>query len=160
MSYEERLAYQDDAYRNAPMAGSRELPPDGEYQCVVDRFDVFEGKTDGKLYLRIEMSVAVGEKQGWPISKLHSLEDPKRFGFLKADLDVLGVMPESLADLQEALHGALDVPVLLAVKTKGDYRNVYLNQRLGGPIRGDLPVPEGFAPRQTVPTTADEDLPF
>lgn len=152
-----RLAALNESYENAP-ADPNALPPDGEYQAIVDRFDVIESKKNGRLYLKTEMRVVGGQYNGWSASTLHDLEDPERIQWVKKHLTVLGVVVQDLSRLEEALGAALDVPVLITVKTSddGEYRNCYVNDRLGSPMRSDLGEPEGF--QQT--STNDDDLPF
>lgn len=159
--YADRLAQMDAAYDSAT-AGAV-LPPDGEYQAVIDRFDFLESPKNGRLYLKTIATVAVGPQQGKQVSTLHDLEDPERLGYLKKHLSVLEVEPASLRNLEESLSSALDCPFLVAVKTtlKGGetYRNVYFNQRLGGPLSRtltDVPASAGPAPSSAI----EADIPF
>lgn len=128
------LSQFNDAYDKAP-AGLNDLPPDGDYQAVVDRFDIFEAKSNNRLYLKTEMTVALGDYKGWSVDTIHSLDDPDRMSWLKKHLTTLEVDCHDLSKLEDCLVTALDAPVLVAVKTKGEYRNVYVNQRLGTPLR-------------------------
>lgn len=152
-----RLAALNESYASA-VGDPNSLPPDGDYQAVIDRFDILESKKNGRLYLKTEMTVVGGAHNGWPASTLHDLEDPDRIGWVKKHLTVLGVEVEDLSQLEDALTAALDVPVLITVKTNGEYRNCYVNDRLGAPLRSDLGNPPSPV---TVP---DEDpnneLPF
>lgn len=150
--YADRLAQMDGAYDDAPVAGGFEdLPPDGDYQVVVDRFDFIEAQKNGRLYLKTIGSVATGPHKGRTVSCLHDLEDADRLKYLKKHLAVLEVEPVSLRHLEIALKAALDVPFLVAVKTSGEYRNVYFNQKLGGPIRQpEAPQPTGLDARPTL----------
>jgi hypothetical protein len=164
--YADRLAHMDGHYEAAPVAGGfDDLPPDGDYQCVIDRFDFVESQKNGRLYLKTLMSVAAGPLKGRRVSCLHDLEDPDRLKYLKKHLSVLEVEPVSLRHLEAELHKALDVPVLVAVKTNGEFRNVYVNQRLGAPIRQsdvtDPPPLIGGVPQpQSTNAIAGDDIPF
>jgi hypothetical protein len=146
-NYADRLAIMDAAYDAAPMAGGvDDLPPDGEYQVVIDRFDFIESKKNNRLYLKTISTVAIGPHTGRTISTLHDLEDPDRLKQLKRHLSVLEVEPVSLRHLETSLQDALDVPFLVAVKTNGEYRNVYFNQKLGAAITRDVPKPAAERP--------------
>lgn len=154
----------DDEYQRAEVGGfNRGLPPDGLHQCSVDRFDFIEAKkgTDaGKMLLKTELAVAVGEHRGWPVELIHALENKDRLGMLKDHLNALEVQVESLAELETALPRALDAVVIVKVWTtkKTDengvpYRNAVVTQRLHG-----LSV---AAPVSDVPVIDDETgIPF
>src|SRR3954470_14628165 len=116
MSYQDRLAAMNDTYQQAPVAGGDELPPDDDYQAVIDRFDFIDAKT-GRLYLKTEMSVIGGQYKGWPLKTLHDLEDPDKMQYLKAHLKALQVDIEDLSALESALAGALDAVVEVRVYT-------------------------------------------
>ena len=146
------------------------LPPDGDYEAVVDRFDFFEAKkgaTAGQLLLKTELTITGPAAVGTPVEIIHNLEDPARFGFLKKHLECLGEQSEDLAVLDTVLAPALDRVVAIAIKTsarKNDagehYRNVYVNRVVGAATaaaRGDLPQPDF----PTSPAASDpDDIPF
>lgn len=168
--FADRLAHMDGHYDAAPVAGGfDDLPPDGDYQVVIDGFEFIESQKNLRLYLKTIGTVATGPHKGRRVSTLHDLEDPDRLKYLKKHLSTLEVEPVSLRHLEAELAGALDVPFLVAVKTNGEYRNVYFNQKLGGPIReSDVTPPAAQQPLvggvpQTKPASAitgDADIPF
>lgn len=169
MSYADRLGHMDGAYDSAPIAGGvDDLPPDGDYQVVIDRFDFIESNKNGRLYLKTIGTVAVGPHKGRQVSTLHDLEDPDRLKYLKRHLSTMEVEPVSLRHLEASLAGALDVPFLVAIKTTSDgYRNVYFNQKLGGPINRPDAGPASAPPQQglgvgahTPASAIDDDIPF
>ena len=141
----DRLAALDNDYAKAPVGGDFELPPDGIYQAVVDRFDTFEpknGNSAGKLLLKTTFKIELDPKYtGKQVDIIHSLEDADKFQWLKKHLQTLGLDPESFqfSDLMDQLHTVLDVPCELAIVTSDKtnpntgepYRNAYLNRRLG-----------------------------
>jgi hypothetical protein len=155
----DRLALMDSAYDVAPVADGGQAP-DGEYQAIIDRFDFIESPKNGKLYLKTFARIAAGPFEGKPLTTLHALEDPERFGLLKKHLSVLECEPASLRNLEAELDKALDCPFLVAVRTKtvADqvYRNVYFNQKLGGPIRRVLTD----VPATAAASAIDADIPF
>lgn len=151
---QERLKAMDDAWRDAvPPAGGIEMPPDGDYQAVVERFDFFESSKNGHLLLKTELSVTSGNHSGWPVSTLNDLEDPERLGWAKKHLQTLGLEVDPLSTLESRLTEAVHVPVEITIKTKGEYRNVYVNKRLGDAGA----VPAGAAKSAKHP---DDDIPF
>jgi hypothetical protein len=169
---EDRLAAANAGYKEAPEAtgeGKFDLPEDGDYQAIIERFDHIDIK--GVLYLKTEMKIAHDAKYaGKEVSMLHNLEDPEKAGWLKKHLRTLGLNPDiELTDLFDEVRKALDVPVEIAVvtgqrineKTGKPYRNVYLNKSLGGPL-GPNPEAPATPPAQVAagPAAGDDDIPF
>jgi hypothetical protein len=146
---EDRLAALDGDFKAAkePSRGGGSWMPDedGDYQVIVERFDTFTNKAKTALFLKAELKIA---------------NNPERFGYLKADLRTMGLSPDdddfSFGNLLTELEQVLDVPLMVAVvtsnrvneKTGENYRNIYLNQRLGAPLR-----------RQDVERTGKSDIP-
>ena len=172
----DELKQYDDAFRNAKAEGGNyDLPPDGTYQAIVDRFDFFENRDGDRLFLKTELTVQNHpDESGRLIEIIHQLNDPDRVEWLKKHLHRLGVPVEEISVSQlrpgsEVLAAVCDVPVQVEVKTsdrkKDDgtpYRNAYVNQRLGPPLRQDVQrtggsdVPNDFSQPGTVPTGPDE----
>lgn len=165
-TYRDRLAALDDAYRNAPVPGSNQLPPDGEYQCRIGRFDFLESKKNGRLYLKTEASVAVGPLLGYPVEFLHDLEDPDRLKQVKGHVAALELDPGQLSDLEDVLPQALDAIVLVEVWTSdrldangNPYRNARVRSRMSGGIASsDVPVPAAVP--QATQYATDDQIPF
>lgn len=169
---EQRLAALDDKIKTTPAVppgGAFDLPPVGDYQAMLDRWDHFEGKngkTAGHLFLKAEYVIQHHELAGKQVDLIYNMDDPegKGIGFLKADLKKLGV--EDADDLDAAgIHRVLeqvcDTPVLLAVRvskklnpeTNEPFRNAYLRESFGAPMRSDVPQGGDFP----AGTTTDED---
>lgn len=132
MSYADRLKNMDSDYQRAQV-DSRGLPPDDNYQAVVDRFDFLEWPTG--LFLKTEMRIHGGDYDGMHVETIHAMEDPDRMEFLKKHLQALGAMPERLSDIEKVLPSALDAVVDVTVKTSDrtnaegqPYRNLYVNK--------------------------------
>lgn len=155
---QDRLAAMDDSWRDAkPASDGIEMPPDGDYQALVERFDFFESSKNGHLLLKTELSVTSSDYAGWPASTMHDLEDPERLGWLKKHLSTLGLdVDEPLSTLKERLQAVVGVPVQIAIKTKGEYRNCYVNKRLGDP--GGKPAKS--AGKKSPGKVPDDDIPF
>lgn len=171
---EQRLAALDDRIKTTPaMTGNGfELPPVGDYQALLDRWDHFEGKngkTAGHLFLKAEYVIQHHELAGKQVDLIYNMDDPegKGIGFLKADLKKLGV--EGADDLDAAgIHKVLgevtDTPVLLAIRaskkvnpeTNEPYRNAYLQEAFGAPMRSEF-TPAPGADFKGDPRVTDED---
>jgi hypothetical protein len=157
-----------------------EPPPPGDYEGLVHEFDFFEGGTPKQAFVKVRLQVQ-GENQyaGRFAEIVNSLEDPERLGFLKSlfntlagdDLGqaVLGrqyrltdVAPET-----DFLISLLDVPVRFRVvaskklneETGKPYLNVYLNERLGQPVRqGDTAGRAGSTVAETQGQQINDEL--
>lgn len=178
---EERLASMQSHFDGATVntGGSLyELPPDGDYQALVHRFDFFESNA-GQAFLKTELEIQNDPQYSGRIaSTVHNLEDPDRIGWLKGHLQLLGMDVDGL-DLREIRPGSprlqelLDTPVAIAIKTSDrldkdgqPYRNVYVNQRLGAPLTtggaktSDVPGDEAGFTHEPAVATADDKIPF
>jgi hypothetical protein len=154
-----RLQAMNDAWQQAEIPeGGYELPPDGDYQAVVERFDWFEANSNGHLFLKTEMRISSGASSGAEVQTIHDVEDPERLGWLKRHLSTLGVEDGPLNTLEQRLAPVAGTPVEIRIKTSTKtnadgipYRNVYVNKRLGAP---------GAAPAAAASKNPDDDIPF
>lgn len=156
----EQLAALDDDFDQAVVKQPGELPPDGTYQAIVDRFDFFESKgAYSHEFLKTELKIADEDHEdlnGWPVDTVHCITDPERLAMVKDHLQRLGWEADwRFSDIEEHLPNFLDLPVEIAVvtsnkineKTGQPYRNVYVNQVLGPPLNGGAPAdPEPDVP--------------
>lgn len=169
-----RLAAMQPAFNDAPADASSPFdpPPDGDYQALVKRFDFFESKS-GQAFIKTELEVVHdAHYTGREASVVHNLEDPDRIGYFKRHLALLGANVDDL-DLRQVRPGSplledlCDTPVEITVKTSdrldkdgNPYRNVYVNRRLGDPIRSDIPaVPSADVPSGGA-VAPDDNIPF
>lgn len=165
MSYADRLSRMDDAWGKAQV-DSRGLPPDGDYQAMIDRFDFIDSSNG--LLLKTELHITQGDYEGMRCSTIHNLEQSDRLEPAKRHLAALNALPQKLSDLERVLPSALDALVEVTVKTaaKTDehgnhYRNLYVNKVLAhsGHVASD--VPSGFEPVEQSSTPAeDASIPF
>jgi hypothetical protein len=178
----DRLARYDDTFKKASVDQyGNQLPDPGTYQTLFRDVDFFESKA-GKAFLKLTFEVTFDDQwRGHAIEKIYPLEfDDDReaelkLGFLKKDLLTLGV-DTAAEDFSLTLvrpgspiwDGVLDVPVEVAVveskkvdtQTGKAYRNAYLNARLGGPVRGDLPSTVEPVPSVAQGAFDENDPPF
>jgi hypothetical protein len=179
---EDRLAALDGDFKAAkePSRGGGSWMPDedGDYQVIVERFDTFTNKAKTALFLKAELKIANDrEYDGQVMEKVWELDNPDRMGYLKRDLRTMGLNPDdddfSFGNLLTELESVLDVPLMVAVvtsdrmneKTNEYYRNIYINQRLGAPLRRDDVERTGASDvPATVPAGSgvadDDDIPF
>lgn len=169
---EDRLAALDGDFKNAKAREQKDgnwLPDDGDYQMIVERFDTFEKKSDHSLFLKVFLKIANDrEYDGQTVEKVWPLDDPERMDWLKGDLKTMGVPVDdedfSFGDLLKHLEAVLDVPldcrVVTSNRRKPDsdeyYRNLYINGRLGAPLRredvvrtGASDIPNDLPPAET-----------
>lgn len=179
---EDRLKALDSDFKKAkePAAGGGSWMPeeDGDYQVIVERFDTFSNKDKTSLFLKAELKIANDrDYDGQVMEKVWPLDDPEKMGYLKRDLRTMGLNPDdddfSFGNLLIELRSVLDVPLMVAVvtsnrvneKTGENYRNIYLNQRLGAPLRRNDVERTGKSdiPATVPPTAGDDDedpIPF
>lgn len=174
----ERLASVNDDWQRTVRTSGDDLPPDGDYQAIVERFEPFQAKSSGAYWLKTELRIQLDpDWDGKIVTTIHALDDPARAEFLVRHLRTLGISGDALEDLSnidQALHTVLDVPVRIAVvtadrineKTGLPFRNVYVNERLGPPLtsqaRSDVPAEQPAQPAAAGAVAADDEpeLPF
>lgn len=166
------------AWNDAPaQSGSIfDPPPDGEYDALVHEFEfiAWEAK-DGKpagMGLKVNYQVCNDAKYtGRIVGDMFGLA-PERLGFLKGWLEQFGVDTNamSLGQLRPGIEGSvidplLDKAVVVKVRRKGQYVNVYLQQVIeGGWQKSDVTTPDQLSAFTPHPRSAvgagDDDIPF
>lgn len=174
---QDRLKGGNDAFKAASADGgfSVDWPPDGTYQGLVRKFDFFEGKKSGDVFVKTVLEVAHDrEHQGREVETIHNLTDPERMDWLKTHLSRLGA-PVDEIDLTDVAPGSqllaelLDTPVEFVIKTADrknedtgeNYRNVFVNKRLGDPLNPGVlggPMSGGKVQSQSDVPADDSDL--
>jgi hypothetical protein len=159
-----RLAEMDDAYENVTDG----RPEEGTYQAVIERFDFFDSKKTGDLFMKTQLTIAHDPQyEGQTLEAIHNLTDPERIRWTKKYLAMLGYQG-SISGLIGNLDSFVGLPVEVAVKYSdrldeyGDpYMNVFVNRRLAE-LEAPTDVPAGdfsAAPAATTPIS-DDDIPF
>jgi hypothetical protein len=134
--YTADLAQLDDVYKEVEPAEKKELDdvPPGRYQAFIDRVYLDRAKTSGRLMLKWELVVAVGDYKGRRLFRNNMVETPDNMRWLKADLQTAGVTIERLSDLPIYLDSLINVMLDVTVSTKGKgdqaSTNVYINKRV------------------------------
>jgi hypothetical protein len=75
-----RLAEMDDAYENVTDG----RPEEGTYQAVIERFDFFDSKKTGDLFMKTQLTIAHDPQyEGQTLEAIHNLTDPERIRWTK-----------------------------------------------------------------------------
>jgi hypothetical protein len=130
------LAQLDDVYKDVEPAEKKELDdvPPGRYQAFIDRAYLDRAKTSGRLMLKWELVIAIGDYKGRRLFRNNMVETADNMRWLKTDLQTAGVTIEKLSDLPINLDSLINVmlDVTVSIKGKGDQAstNVYINKRV------------------------------
>lgn len=122
--------------------------PEGDYQCKVESAQIKEGK-QGQPVLHWGLRIISGQYAKRMVFKPQRFV-PESLPFLKADLELLGICPEKISDLETVLPFALDAVVDIRIKntTRKDgspFQSVYFNRLVKpGQRTAQAAVPEGF----------------
>lgn len=151
-NYADKLSEMDDVWKDTEPAAGGDFDnlPDGDYQVLVDRAEIRESQK-GNLMLEWTMKVTGPTHERRLVWRRNMLMSDKNIAFLKRDLATCGVALEKLSDLPAQLDELLDLRLAIALKTKGEFQEVYINELIGSqpkkPPAGDA-APE------------DPDIPF
>ena len=132
--------------------------PEGDYQCKVESAQIKEGK-QGQHILHWGLRILSGEYAKRMVFKPQRLI-PESLPYLKADLELLGICPENIIDLEARLPFALDAVVDIRIKNTtlkdgSPFQNVYFNRLIRPGQRAmQTAASEGF----TIVT--EDDLPW
>lgn len=128
------LSHLDEQYEKAEAGNkSRDLPA-GDYIVQLTEAKVAESK-EGRPYLRLSFTVVEGDLSGQKFSKIHNLDNPERFKYLKEDLYVLGVTGK-LSDLEKNLSKATTKPLRVSCRVKQYNDKAYTNYYINGVVSG------------------------
>jgi hypothetical protein len=103
------------------------------------------GKLKGKPHAVFSMEVASGRLAGTKHRKLQILDTrdkrgrPVGLAILLSDLEIMGIKPKGMGDLEDAMGDAVGAIVEVAVVKNGQYTNTYINNLIqgGGSDRDD-----------------------
>jgi hypothetical protein len=159
--YADRLAEMDEAYENV----SDGRPEEGTYQALIQRFDFFESKKSGDLFLKTELKIVHDTNfDGAYVEAIHNLTDPERIRWTKRYLGTLGY-DGPISQLMVNLESFIGLPVEIAVKYSdrtddfGErFQNIFINRRLGE-VTPPSDVPSDTSAFHTTPVDMD-DVPF
>jgi hypothetical protein len=134
----------EEGYAQAPLVDPSEPIPDGKYQVQVASVAIATAKS-GNRVLRWKLEiVAPARFAGRVLWRNNVLEDVAKYQMqLKRDLHICGITTRGGNDLKQQLPKLLDLRLEVAKRTKGDFDNVYLNQRLALDELGDQAVHPG-----------------
>lgn len=128
------LSILDDDFEQAEEADSR--IPDGKYQAYIDRIAVDINDYTGEPQLTIELVITDGPQEGRRVFYRKQFVS-KSLPYIKKDLNVLGICPPRLSQLEEYIPQALDLICDITMRTgkpnaEGKtYQNPYINKVVG-----------------------------
>lgn len=135
--YADRLKQYDADWQKAEVKENDFTPlPDGKYQVTVESARIEENEEYGSLWLAWELSVVEGQYKSRKIFKRARLDDPDRLGWVKTDFHRMGIILDSLSEIEDVLPNVLDVILEVQLKTTKPntegktYQNCYINGRL------------------------------
>lgn len=121
--------------------------PEGDYQCKVESAQIKDGK-QGQPILHWGLRILSGEYAKRMVFKPQRLI-PDALPYLKADLELLGICPEMISDLEARLPFALDAVIDIRIKNStlkdgSTFQNVYFNRLVRPGQRAAQTSPDGF----------------
>ena len=122
--------------------------PEEDYQCKVETAQIKEGK-QGQPVLHWGLRIISGAYAKRMVFKPQRLI-PESLPYLKADLELLGICPEKISDLEARLPFALDAVVDIRIKNStlkdgSAFQNVYFNRLVrAGSHTAQAAAAEGF----------------
>lgn len=136
--------------------------PEGDYQCKVESAQIRDSRK-GQPVLHWGLRILSGEYAQRMVFKPQRLI-PESLPYLKADLELLGICPEKISDLEARLPFALDAVIDIRIKNTtlkdgGTFQNVYFNRLVrpgqrAAQITTQAAAPEGFT------MITEDDLPW
>jgi hypothetical protein len=99
-----------------------EKRPDGDYIGTIHEVELTESKS-GKPMIKYTLKMDDGGGLEWKYAMLSS---PMSAKITLQELNKFGVSGDNVEDFVEQFDKLLDVPVNIKIKTKNDYRNIYI----------------------------------
>jgi hypothetical protein len=167
----------DTAFQKAEATGFDTLP-DGKYQASIDRIYIAPNKS-GELALRMELNIVNHADYAGRKVFYYKTINQDFIGYVKADLQKIGIEPEPFSKVETYFAGVLDEVIEITLKTgkpaaNGQvYQNLYIQKRVGElPASPALPEKPAAKKSKTVhknvsapapavgESAAFDDLPF
>jgi len=139
--------------------------PDGEYQCEVEEVAMQRSKSSGKLMLKWQMGILLGEHAGRKIWKYSMLPqageladtNQKRVENLTVEFARCGVVLPRIADIEDKIDDLLKRKVAVRVKSgSGDMPYINIMRGVEEPVGAAAKQSFGAAPKKRV----TDDFPF
>lgn len=120
------LSRYDQAYQSA----AEPLPnvPDGRYEAMVEGAELTQAKSSGNPMIKYRLRLLDGVAQDRTVMKNRVITE-KTVGYVRQELETLGLRLAKLSDLPDHIHEVLDRVVSVTVKTREGDQNVYFNRR-------------------------------
>jgi len=107
--------------------------PDGKYQTLLNKIEINESKSSGRLQVSWQLKIASGEFANRMIFKHDGIDTAESLGYFKGGLARLGVeCPDDMKELPDILDELKDTFASVTVRTKkgADMANVYFDKAL------------------------------
>lgn len=156
---EKLRAYYND-WRNAQIETSEFITPDdGKYRVLIDEVTYSERDRDGNetyptfIYA---FTITEGNQKGQRFRRYSSIRNEKSAGFIKGDLQKLGMpIPANVEELPELFSSAAGSVIDVTVKTREvngkPYKDVYIERLIGRQQKQQRPqqqVPPAYQPQR------------
>lgn len=147
---EKLRAYYND-WRNAQIETSEFITPDdGKYRVLIDEVTYSERDRDGNetyptfIYA---FTITEGNQKGQRFRRYSSIRNEKSAGFIKGDLQKLGIpIPANIEELPELFSSAAGSVIDVTVKTREvngkPYKDVYIERLIGRQQTQPAPQPQ------------------
>jgi hypothetical protein len=155
-----------DAWKAAGEAQDDYDPLDGSYRVVLVDAGAFTGHKDGKDYAKLKWQIDQGDDVGRRFEDFQGISHPVGLRIFREKLELLGLDPEGIEDIEELSMRMFEMVGLHADVTVGHqngYRQVKVDRVLTG--RSDIPVDSPppartFAQAAGADKASDEGIPF
>lgn len=136
------LSQFDDEYADMEVEDREFDPvPDGKYQVAVEKVEITRSKAAGNPMLKWCLKIIAPRFIGRLLWRNNMMVTKENIRWLKTDLHTCGLELQKLSELPANLEKLLDVKLEVTKRTRGDYENIYINQRLelgDGPSDSDM----------------------
>jgi hypothetical protein len=106
-----------------------EIPP-GTYQARLDKIYLAKSKASGRNQCVMEFNVISGKYAFRTIWKFGGMMTAEQLDFLTNDLRRIGIKEFKWSNLVEKFPTVLDKVFEIAIKQKGEFKNVYIGREL------------------------------
>lgn len=166
MSYKDRLAKIGNAWKKARPQGGGGSVPAGTYQAKIEK--AFLKEKNDHMFFNVQLNIITGEYTGRKLFRNTDLDYVRDgeyigLGFLKKDLETLGVECDDISQLESVGKEILDLVVEcnVVVNSKG-YTNTYINKLIHSPesaVEDDEDEEEKPAPKKKAKSKAKKKEP-
>jgi hypothetical protein len=114
--------------------------PDGRYMAKLEKCELTEAKSSGKLQVGFHYKIAEGENKGETVRKYQAVETEDDQVWLARELKRFGIQLDSLEELEDVVKvlNDADADVKITLKTKDSGQFLYVDKLLSEIDAGDF----------------------